>query len=262
MNPAASRAARRVANYQRALGLADRARVRDLSQRIALSVTAENADQHAEHAVAEAQARFESWRTELLSGLPDGVNPLWLRAFIAARPAHYMGDLGRAKRPAAHFGDPLAGTGPRMATFRPQQFERARLPSSFLGLLPPIVMTWAAASALWRAVSSDGTTWLEVAWTGLFVFLFFQAAAGLSTAAIGFVARRRRPAHVAGSVAAAPGAASELPRTALLVPIYHESAEDVFAALAGMRESLSTNTNNDFPAGNAASDTRKPAPAA
>jgi len=246
MNPAASRAARRVANYLRAVGLCDRARVRELSQRIALSVTADNAEQHAERAVAEAQTRFESWRTALLGALPPGVSPLWLRAFIAARPEHFLGDLARAQRAASSFGDPLAGTGPRTATFRPQQFERARLPSSFLGLLPPLVMTWAASSALWHAVSADGWSWLEVAWTGLFVFLFFQASAGLSTAAIGFVARWRQHTRAgAGGVAAAlpPAAAEEapsaaLPRTALLVPIYHESAEDVFAALAGMRESL------------------------
>ena len=84
MKPAASAAARRVANYLRALGLSDRARVRELSQRIALSVTAESAEQHAARAVAEAQARFDSWRASLCAALPDGVNPLWLRAFIGS----------------------------------------------------------------------------------------------------------------------------------------------------------------------------------
>ena len=73
MKPAASRAARRVANYLRALGLSDRARVRELSQRIALSVTADNAEEHAARAVAEAQARFESWRSALCASLPDHV---------------------------------------------------------------------------------------------------------------------------------------------------------------------------------------------
>jgi membrane glycosyltransferase len=239
MNPAASRAARRVANYLRAVGLSDRARVRDLSQRIALSVNADNADQHAERAVAEAQSRFESWRAELLAALPEGVNPLWLRAFIAARPEHFLGDLARARRAASQFGDPLAGTGPRTAAFRPQAFQRARVPSSLLGLLPPLLMTWAASTALWRAVSADGWSWIEATWTGLFVFLFFQAAAGLSTATIGFVSRLRRKARGAsGTSDAGAQPAAELPRTALLVPIYHESAEDVFAALAGMRESL------------------------
>ena len=251
MKPAASRAARRVANYLRALGLSDRARVRDLSQRIALSVTADTAEQHAARAVAEAQARFENWRAALYSALPEGVNPLWLRAFIAARPEHFLGDMTRAKRAARNFGDPAAGTGPRLATFRKQEFEPARLPSSFLGLLPPLVMTWAATSALWHAITQDGWSWVEVAWTGLFVFLFFQAAAGFSTAAIGFFARLRgsaRPttwpaldaAEATDEAAAGPASEADpgLPRTALLVPIYHESAEDVFAALAGMRESL------------------------
>jgi membrane glycosyltransferase len=280
MKPAASAAARRVANYLRALGLSDRARVRDLSQRIALSVTADNADQHAARAIAEAQARFESWRSTLCSALPEGVHPLWLRAFIAARPEHFLSaDMARAKRAARNFGDPRAGTGPRLAQFRPQEFERARMPSSFLGLVPPIVATWAASCALWHAITLDGWTWAELGWISLFVFLFFQAATGCSTAAIGFVARlfRRAPAVRASRslelarAEQAPGEADEgtaqtglglesstvvdtaaereahpeahdgaliLPRTALLMPIYHESAEDVFAALAGMRESL------------------------
>lgn len=281
MKPAASAAARRVANYLRALGLSDRARVRELSQRIALSVTADNAEQHAARAVAEAQSRFENWRSSLCSALPEGVNPLWLRAFIAARPEHFLStDMARAKRAARNFGDPAAGTGPRLARFRPQEFERARMPSSFLGLLPPIVMTWAASCALWHAITQDGWTWVELGWISLFVFLFFQAAVGFSTASIGFIARLvlrapaarpQRPelnhpesiAHFeAGEAEAAALAASleesavvatraereghdaelddalVLPRTALLMPIYHESAEDVFAALAGMRESL------------------------
>jgi membrane glycosyltransferase len=277
MKPAASAAARRVSNYLRALGLSDRARVRDLSQRIALSVTADNAEEHAARAVAEAQARFENWRSTLYSALPEGVHPLWLRAFIAARPEHFLSaDMARAKRAARSFGDPSAGTGPRMARFRPQEFEPARMPSSFLGLVPPIVMTWAASCALWHAITLDGWTWVELGWISLFVFLFFQAAAGFSTATIGFIARlfRRAPAARASRPTQARpelGARAEdeaaqassleasavvaaraereghdaeldgalvLPRTALLMPIYHESAEDVFAALAGMRESL------------------------
>jgi membrane glycosyltransferase len=267
LKPAASAAARRVANYLRALGLSDRARVRELSQRIALSVTADTAEEHAARAVAEAQARFESWSRSLLSVLPEGVNPLWMKAFIASRPEHFLGDLARAKRAAQSFGDPAAGTGPRMATFRPQHFERAHLPSSFLGLVPPIVMTWAAACALWHAITLDGWTWVELGWTSLFVFLFFQAAAGFSTASIGFIARlfgkraavsppagdapggpvpraalscadRLAPDESIGAEPAEHEGDAILPRTALLMPIYHESAEDVFAALAGMRESL------------------------
>jgi membrane glycosyltransferase len=300
MKPAASRAARRVANYLRALGLSDRARVRELSQRIALSVNADSAEQHAARAVTEAQSRFESWRSSLYAGLPEGVHPLWLRAFIAARPEHFMSsDIARAQRAALSFGDPVAGTGPKLGVFTPQEFKLARPPSSFLGLVPPIVMTWAASCAVWHAVTIDGSTWIEVGWVGLFAFLFFQAAAGFSTAAIGFVARlfeRPRASLAAApaleqSPAALPAVSDDaadadasvvraqvepaepadaarastnepyvggLPRTALLMPIYHESAEDVFAALAGMRESLAA-----LPEGKAfevfvLSDSRKP----
>jgi hypothetical protein len=136
MKPAASRAARRVANYLRALGLSDRARVRELSQRIALSVTADNAEQHATRAVAEAQTRFESWRASLYTGLPEGVHPLWLRAFIAARPEHFLStDMARVKRAARSFGDPVAGVGPRLRSLNPQNLPHATTPYYFLRFL-------------------------------------------------------------------------------------------------------------------------------
>src|SRR6185369_9368334 len=96
-----------------------------------------------------------------------------------------------------------------------------------------------ASRALWRALAADGLSWLELAWLSLFALLFCQAAIGLSNAAIGFVLRRRerRAAALPPNAAAAPpgpaAAGEPLPRTALLMPIYHEDAEDVFAALAG-----------------------------
>jgi len=237
---------RRVANYLRSLGLNDRARVRELSHRIVLDVNADDPEQHAALAVAEAQHRVEVWRAALQ--LPEGVDPLWLRSFIAARPELFLGDEERARRAAADFGDPLAGKPPRRASFRPQAFEPARLPRWLNGLLPAVAFTMLAARELWLAASADGWTWLELGWISLFVFLFGQAALGLSTATIGFVLgwRARRAAHAeAASSAASSGELAQgplppLPRTALLMPIYHEDAEDVFAALAAMRNELAT----------------------
>ncbi len=237
--PADSRAERRVANYLRALGLGDKVRVRELSQRIVAEVPRADAEEHAVRAVAQAQARFEAWRSALYSALPEGVNPLWLRAFIRARPELFLDDVERAQRAALEFGEPLAGKEPKRARFRPQTFERARVPSWLLGAAAPVAMTWVATQALWRAVSADGWGWLELAWVSLFAFLFVLAAVGLCTAVAGYVTRPRSGVATPPSMSSAEEPASaELPRTALVMPIYHESAEDVFAALAGMRESL------------------------
>jgi len=93
------------------------------------------------------------------------------------------------------------------------------------------VLTLLAAHALWSRLAADGGSVLEMCWTALFIFLFAQAAIGLATVVLGFFARPPTQASAEPKQA--------LPRTALLMPIYHESAEDVFAALAGMREALS-----------------------
>jgi membrane glycosyltransferase len=247
-NPVCVRAVRRVANYLRALGLSDRQRVRELSQQIAEAVTgaAPTADEEqlAERAVAEAQDRFEAWRQALYAGLPEGVDPLWLRAFIGARPELFLGELARAQKAAAGFGDPLAGKGPRRAHFRPQEFERARVPRWLAGVALPALLTFGAAHVLWRSLARDGSHGLELGWVGLFAFLFFLAATGFSTAVLGYAARPRRASrkseHVDAGAAGIEGVEPALPRTALVMPIYHESAEDVFAALAGIRESLAS----------------------
>jgi membrane glycosyltransferase len=240
-NPVSARAVRRVTNYLRALGLSDRRRVRELSQQIAEDVTlaapGADEDQLAERAVAEAQARFEAWRRALYAALPQGVDPLWLRAFIGARPELFLGELSLARDAAAGFGDPLAGKGPQRAHFRPQEFERARVPRWIAGLTAPAVLTFLATYALWRSLAGAGWDGLELAWVSLFACLFFLAATGFSTAVLGYAARPRRSGN-SSPVEAELRAASALPRTALVMPIYHESAEDVFAALAGIREAL------------------------
>jgi membrane glycosyltransferase len=239
--PGSARAEERVARYLRTLGLEDRRRIRELSVAFARSAAAspgaDDPTQRAGRAVAAAQARFEAWRAAVYQALPDGVDPLWLRAFIAARPELFLGDLTLAQHAAANFGDPLAGKGPQRASFRPQTFERARLPSWFLGALPPVLLAALAADALWRTISVGGWNGFQLAWVILFACLFAQASVGLSMAALGFAGRGKLRQSPAARVPL-PDSTLALPRTALLMPIYHESAQDVFAALAGMRESL------------------------
>lgn len=231
----ASRATRRVADYLRALGLKDPVRIQELSQNIIAEVGSGDLEQQARLAVTEAQKRFEHWRAGLLLALPNGVNPLWLREFIGAHPSLFLGDVEAAQIAAHGFGDARAGHGPRHARFRAQSFEPAEMPPWLPGLLAPMLLAWAATQALWSVLSADGWSLLEFVWTSLYAGLFFLGAVGFSVAAIGFVGQRKRSVP-ASRVAPAEGSA--LPRTALAMPIYHENAEDVFAALAGMRESL------------------------
>lgn len=253
--PMGSRAARRVVNYLRVLGLTDRARLRELSQRIAEEVATGDPERHATRAVAAAQARFDAWRDALYHALPEGVDPLWLRAFVRARPDLFLGDVERAQRAAMSFGEPLAGKGPRRASFRPQQFERARLPRWLMGLSAPALLTLAATYTLWHALSADGHDALQLIWVSLFAFLFFMAAVGFSLSALGYATRSRE--RRSGTSARAP-MATALPRTALVMPIYHESAEDVFAGLAGMRESLAALPEGDAFEIFVLSDSREP----
>ena len=125
---AASTAARRVADYLRALGLRDRACLEELSVAIAGAVSGSDEREHARRAVAEAQRRFEAWRGELYAVLPKEVSPLWLKEFIAAHPHLFLGDLELGRAAAQTFGDPRTGRKPPRARFSTQHFEPAMFP--------------------------------------------------------------------------------------------------------------------------------------
>ncbi|HEX4353297.1 MAG TPA: glucans biosynthesis glucosyltransferase MdoH, partial [Polyangiales bacterium] len=105
--------------------------------------------------------------------------------------------------------------------------------------------------SLVRALATDGLSVLEVIWAALFASLFSLASVGSTIALFGFVLglrKREKPAAKSGP----------LPRSALVMPIYEENAEHVFAGLAAMRESLSMTEGGDAFEIFVLSDSRRP----
>jgi membrane glycosyltransferase len=225
--PQRSRAERRVAEYLRALGLSDETRVHALSEQLAAQVEGD----HPEPAVAVAQERVAQYWRELFGDEAETTCPLWLRAFVGANPEHFLGEPDLARAAADRFGDRRAGTPPAEAHFSDQQLERIQLPGWLRGLVVPVMATVAVVSVVIGQLERDGLSVAEAAWTALFAGLFLQAAIGTWIAIRGF----RAGASTGAGASASTGA---LPRSALLMPIYHEDAEHVFAALLAMRESL------------------------
>jgi membrane glycosyltransferase len=211
-----------------------------------------------EHAVAAAQTQVDEWRNAVFGADADAVHPLWLRAFLFAHPEALLGDPELARAQAHKFGDPRTGATPARTRFQDQTLRPARVPSWVKGALAPALLTLAVCGTLLSALARDGIAFVELAWVALFGFLFGLSAVGLCTAAIGFVVLRRRKPEALPQV----GAIAPLPRSALVMPIYHESAERVFAAIAAMRESLAATPGGDAFEIFVLSDSRDPACAA
>jgi membrane glycosyltransferase len=276
-----SRAPRRVAEYLRALGLCDAGRVEHLADE--LSAGAETP----EAAVALAQARVDAFRTAVFGEDADSIDPLWMRAFITSSPNAFLAEPELARAAAARFGDPRAGRAPSTERFRDQTLRALRVPRWVWGVSAAGLVTTAASVALLRELRADGLLVAEFAWVALFAFLFGCAALGGVTAVIGFFAsmsalvRRSRTAATvvrAPAVVAVPvvtgarpsdspvlmvlppvmDAVPMLPRTALVMPIYEEDPERVFAGLLAMRESLAATPGGDAFEIFVLSDSRKP----
>jgi membrane glycosyltransferase len=242
-----SRAARRVAEYLWTLGLSDPARISALAQQIAAETRVDDADEHASAAVRRAQARVETWRAAVFSTFVREPEPLWLRGFLAASPEVFLEEPALARAAVATFGDFESGRLPIGASFAEQRLVPASLPRWLRGLLAPLCLTASVSLALLIALGADGLSAVELGWSALFAFLFGLAGIGCFTALLGFP--KRTPlgfsesdfseSGVRGESALPAALAQEpLPRSALIMPIYHESAEQVFAAVAAMREEL------------------------
>jgi membrane glycosyltransferase len=255
------RALERVGEYLRALGLGEGPRIQRLAHEIceAAERAAEARGQQSpalrggaahgaeeslpERAVALAQERVEAFWAAVFGDDASSVDPLWLRTFAAAQPELFLGDVGEAQRAAQRFGNPRSGQAPATVHFRDQKLEPLRFPRWLLGLMPAVGLTLGAGALLVLGLMDGGLTLLEGAWAALFGFLFGFAAIGLCTAIYGFAAGHGRRVEARGltreqNAEAREPAAEPLPRSVLLMPVYHESAEDVFAALLAMRESL------------------------
>ncbi|MDB4990735.1 MAG: glucosyltransferase MdoH [Myxococcaceae bacterium] len=247
------RATRRVAEYLHALGIADMARVDQLAEQIVGSHA--GGEPRAELAIAAAQERVEQFLHAVFGDHAAEIDPLWLRAFLSAHPEHFLSNVEAARTAVESFGDPRAGKAPAHNQFRDQQLHRMRAPRWALGLMVPSTITAGATFALVHALAENGLSAAELVWASLFAFLFGLASIGLFTAALGFVRglfKARAPSVVA----------TQLPRSALVMPIYHENPEHVFAALIAMRESLTKTPGGDAFEIFVLSDSRDPEKAA
>jgi membrane glycosyltransferase len=249
-----TRAIRRVAEYLHALGLVDIVRVDALSEEI-VAAASPHGEPSAELAITEAQRRVERFLLALFGEDASEVDPLWLRAFLAAHGDVFLGDVEAARAAVANFGDPRTGKAPTPNRFRDQELKRMRAPRWAFGLTVPAALTTIAGFLLLDALAADGLSALELLWSSLFVFLFGMAAIGLFTAALGFARGLFKPSAPAR-------VASKLPRSALVMPIYHEDPEAVFAALAAMRESLASTPGGESFEIFVLSDSRDPEKAA
>jgi membrane glycosyltransferase len=252
-----SRAVKRVAEYLRALGLTDATRTEQLAIEICRECSqAGAAGRLPELAIARAQERVQDHLKDVFGADAASVDPLWLRSFAGAFPELFLGDVEAARRAVRRFGDPRLGRCPTHTAFRDQRLDPYRIPRWVLGFAPATLVTMLATAALLWGMSDGGLSTLELVWAGLFSFLFGFAAVGMSVAVVGFATRGRRE-----STPAMPDG-EKLPRSALLMPIYHESAEHVFAALLAMRESLAQTPGGDCFEIFVLSDSRDPEKAA
>jgi len=224
----AARAERRVAEYLRTLGLMQPERVDELAGEFAAAANAP------ELAVELAQRSVDQYLKDVFGEHAGDVDPLWLRAFIADHPQLFLGDVDAARKVTARLGDPRAFKPPVHAQFQQQELRRVRVPGWLLGMSFAGLAAAAATAALVWGLGRDGLTVAEVLWAAMFAGLFGLGGIGCTIAVVGFlVGLRRRPAPVLAEDA------RPLPRSALIMPIYEEDAEHVFAGLAAMRESLS-----------------------
>jgi hypothetical protein len=202
-----AKAERRVAEYLRALGLRDAARVEQLSGQFA------DIANEPERAVELTQRGVEHFMLEVFGENANNVDPLWLRAFIAECPDLFLGDTAEARKVAAKFGDPRAFRPPTREQFQEQSLRRISVPGWLLGIGAAGFATVLATTVLVRGLAQDGLTFGEVVWSALFANLFGLGFIGFIIAVVGFVVGRRKPEPL-------PEPTRDLPRSALVMPIY------------------------------------------
>jgi membrane glycosyltransferase len=210
-------AAERVARFLAAIAPID-------DDRLAARVTAILADMPAgadpATAVAWAQERLDSWwrlafddvergdphARRAMARLPD--------AFLSTRPGH-LASLRKLQR---QFAEP--------AVLTPQPLARSRM-TAWARVLPMLLAGIGGAAVFAHAVNAPPI--LALPWAALFGLLLSLQVHAAVLAILGLVVR--------DGAARKPGTAT-LPPTAIVMPVYEEDPEAVFAALAAMREEL------------------------
>jgi len=252
----AARAERRVAEYLRTLGLTQSQRVEELAGRFADLAASP------ELAVEFAQGSVDQFVREVFGEEMYAVDPLCLRAFLAACPELFLGDVAAARKAAARFGDPRAFRPETRAQFEAQELRRMRVPGWLVGLCVSGLATAFATTALVRGLAADGLSAAEVVWAALVAGLFCLGGIGFTIAVTGFLSFAWSWSRARRARAALPELSTDagrpLPRSALIMPIYEEDAEHVFAGLAAMRESLSETPGGDAFEIFVLSDSRRP----
>lgn len=249
----------RVMEYLLALGVADEERVVAIAEDVMREVPRDLPDTVvAERAVAAVQGRVDAWRLAVFGDDDAEVHPIWMRTFLGAHPDVFLDDPRSARERVLRFGDPRAGRAPARRTFRAQSLDALVLPRWLKGLLVPVAATVTLTAVLGRELARSGLDLRALVFLGLFAFLTLASAIGATTAIRGFVrgarAREAEPVDAADAVEVV----GPLPRTALVMPIYHESPEHVFAALLAMRESLARTPGGDAIEVFVLSDSRDP----
>lgn len=227
----------RVQEYLKSYGLVDPERLQQLTTELVPSRN--ESTELAAQAVAEAQRRVENFLQDLLPKDVGPPKPLWLRAFIEAHPEHFLGELIAARAAASEFGDAAAGEPPHTKHFAPQPLPQITAPRWLLGLIAPLTLTAIPCILLLSTFAQNDLSALELLFVLGFAGVFIGPAIGLSTAVLGFFSKRSTDTGASAAASSPTAGRGELPRSAVIMPIYHEDPEAVFAAVAAMRESLS-----------------------
>ncbi len=227
-------ARQQVASYFAAVGLPPSARLAAMVDAVVAEAEERAQKPVAAGAVAGAQASVQHFVGEVFGDRAELPDPVRIRAFLGEAGGMFPDDVIGARALARH-QEAVATAGEMYEHFRDQPFGRGRVPRWLLGLLVPIVLSIAAAVVFGLELASDGLLAIELVWLLLFVFAFLLCSIGLFTACLGFVLGVRRRASSRTPDASSGGV---LPRTAVLMPVYHEDPNQVFGAVVAMREDL------------------------
>ena len=211
-------ARQQVASYFAAVGLPPSARLAAMVDAVVAEAEERAQKPVAAGAVAGAQASVRHFVGEVFGDRAELPDPVRIRAFLGEAGRMFPDDVVGARALARH-QEAVATAGEMYEHFRDQPFGRGRVPRWLLGLLVPIVLSIAAAVVFGLELASDGLLAIELVWLLLFVFAFLLCSIGLFTACLGFVLGVRRRASSRTPDASSGGV---LPRTAVLMPIYHE----------------------------------------
>ena len=222
------RAEHRVAELLRAYGLTNLQHLARAIDRLLGGVELSGArDRDVEAAVREAHSKLDAWLPSVI-GEADArtASTERLRALLARRPDALFDDSVDPDWVRSELGVGQRIAPPQLA---PQPL-RVGAPRWALGLLPSLVTATVSVGWLAPVLARDGWQLGELALAALLALLTGLNAIAVTLSVVGLVRRTmpRRPT--------APAAGGS--RTAVVIAIYNEDSERVFAGVAAMRESL------------------------